>query len=83
MHLVVHEASEAKVRGRFRIRLFRKRPLTLGCRLAVLPGKGETRPSPRKRGDAVRTTRRIKPSRLNPIASAARAAVADAGRAAR
>ncbi len=37
------------------MRLLRKHPLTVGCRLAVLPGKGETRPSPRPAGRGVLT----------------------------
>jgi hypothetical protein len=39
------------VRGRFRRSLVLNRPLTLGCRLAALPDKEETRHSPRKRGE--------------------------------
>ncbi len=43
----------AAVRGRFRRRLILNRPLTLGCRLAALPDEGETRPSPRTRGEGI------------------------------
>lgn len=54
-HLVVSAMSGgeagARARGYRLISLIRSRPLTLGCRLDVLPDKGETRPSPRKRGE--------------------------------
>ena len=53
-HPVVPAASggeaAATVRGRVRTH-----PLTFGCRLDALPDRGETRPSPRKRGEGMRT----------------------------
>ena len=65
MDLVVHAgsggAAGAAVRGRLRKRLILSRPLTLGCRLAALPDEGETRPSPRTRGEGIpRLTRDFK-----------------------
>ncbi|GJD84748.1 hypothetical protein [Methylobacterium haplocladii] len=67
MDLVVHEGSageaEARVRGWRRKSLIRCGPLTFGCRLAA-PTTKSPRPSPRKRGEEMRTTEPIgrKPS---------------------
>ena len=65
--LVGGEASGATVRGLVRTRLLRRRPLTPGCRLDTLPDKGETRPSPRERGEGMRT--RGEPSKDCAVAS--------------
>ncbi len=62
MDLVVHAGSvgeaearvRVRVRGSHRMRLFLRRPLTFGCRL-VLPRTSSAKPSPRKRGEGMRT----------------------------
>ncbi|KTS17400.1 hypothetical protein NS228_12485 [Methylobacterium indicum] len=50
-------AAEAGVRGSRRVRLLRRYPLTIGCRLVSPPTRG-TKPSPRPRGEEMRTGRR-------------------------
>ncbi|GJD95162.1 hypothetical protein OCOJLMKI_2372 [Methylobacterium iners] len=55
MDLVVHATSGARVRGSLRVWHFQKRPLTLGCRLA-LPTTRSAKPSPREQGEGMRTT---------------------------
>ncbi|MEN3233362.1 nitrite reductase [Methylobacterium ajmalii] len=50
-------AAEAGVRGSRRVRLLRRYPLTIGCRLVSPPTRG-TKPSPRPREEETRTWRR-------------------------
>ncbi|KQP16587.1 hypothetical protein ASF26_01780 [Methylobacterium sp. Leaf93] len=54
-HLVVPVTSGARVRGQLRVSLTRTSPLTFGYRLDALPNEGETRPSPRRRGEGMLT----------------------------